>query len=96
MEINLWTVALYNFTVIIFIVVFGTKLILRGFEHIVLEKQIKGSEEEYRRYGSFDVFMENLNHIARKFWISFYVLEFFLIIYFVFWGLLLYYRITII
>lgn len=95
MEMSLNTVILFNFVEIFLIIIFGTRLIIKGIENIIHEQTLHEYTDEDRFYSN-EMFMEQVGIVRRKFFVSFYIVELSLILYFIFWGMMFYYQVKII
>lgn len=96
MTISLSFVWMYNGIITLLLGIYGSRLIIKTYEHIKDEQTHYDYDEHEKMYASNDMFMEELRITARKFWLSFYIVEFSLIAFFVFWDIMFYYNIKII
>lgn len=91
MEITLTFIFIYNLINILLIGIFATNTIIKAYREIISE----GIEEEFQKKQDIktgQMFLKHIKKLRRKFWISFTILELSLISYFVFWGLLFYFK----
>ena len=96
MEVSLVVVFIFNSIDILLIAIFGTRFIIKTYEAILDAQTVYDYDEKDQIHASSEVFLEQARIVKRKFWISFYILEFSLISYFIFWGLMLFYQVKII
>jgi len=67
-----------------------TFFLIKGYEHIILERIIHVANKNNENLDSEPLIREQMNSILKKFNISFIILEIALIFYFIFWAILLY------
>jgi len=96
MEISLIFVIIYNAILIILLGIYGSRLLIKTYEHIKDEQTHYSYSDEDRMHESTEMFLEELRKTARHFWLSFYIVEFSLIAYFIFWDIMFYYNIGIV
>ncbi|PLW79885.1 hypothetical protein C0585_05515 [Candidatus Woesearchaeota archaeon] len=92
-SIFVWT---YNGIIILLLGIFGSRLIIKTYEHIRDSQTHYDYTEEEKMHESTEMFLEELRKTARHFWISFYVVELSLIAFFIFWDLMFFYNVNII
>lgn len=96
MEITYIQLLVYNLILNLIIIISGVYFFVKAIEHMMVEEKQYKSEKEEVQDSSFEVLFDQLNIIRRKFWHSFYILEFSLITYFVFWGLLFFEKVKVV
>ena len=92
MEISFIQVILINMALTLTIAASATYFIVKGFSHLMLEKDHKDSINIDASDSEYGVIIEQLSLLRHRFFISFFILELSIIAYFVFWGLMFYYN----
>ena len=60
------------------------------------EGQEDSKNKDYMETGSDPIIWDQINIIRRKFYINFFLVEFSLFVFFIFWGLVIFYKIPIV